>query len=116
MTGEMSASEVTKSNYPSLFKLRDKLRKEGIHCDALPWDKYQGPYLSCKGKKRFKVWFAPHEEVELSGMSKSGIPISRKEYVPKPEGTFLVEWREKGQLEQQEIYDYDARLIKEMLG
>ena len=42
MTGEMSAGEVTEQNYPALFKLKDMLQKEGIFCDARPFDQYRG--------------------------------------------------------------------------
>ena len=116
MAGEMFASEVTRKNYPDLFKLKGQLKRRGIECDALPFDQYIGPYLACLGKRPFKVWYAPPEEVELHGETEGGMPISRTEQVSKPSGSFLVEWRERGQLSTQEIYDFDAGLIRDMLG
>ena len=116
MTGEMSASEVTEQNYPALFKLKDMLQKEGIFCDARPFDQYCGPYLSCKfNEKNFEVWYPGPEEVEFSGRSDHWGMLSRKEFVQKPDGTFLVQYYKKGKEKNFEIQDFDVYRIKEEL-
>jgi hypothetical protein len=59
MTGEMSAAEVTRDNYPELFALRDALRRRGIKSEPRPFDQYQGPYLNVPGVG--SVWYSQDE-------------------------------------------------------
>ena len=56
MTGEMSAAEVTRENYPELFALRDALKRWDIASTPRPFDQYQGPYLAVPGVG--KVWYS----------------------------------------------------------
>ncbi len=81
MTGEMRQSEVTKENYPDLFKLRDALHRRGIPSEPRPFDIYQGPYLAVRNDLRcgdepyacltflpgvLRVWLA--DEADLLGV------------------------------------------------
>ena len=58
MTGEMSRSEVTRTNYPLHFAAARKF-KGSVH----PFDQYQGPYVFIPGRGRF--WLCPNDEGTL---------------------------------------------------
>ncbi|MBU1067762.1 hypothetical protein KKE60_08240 [Patescibacteria group bacterium] len=83
-------------NYPELYGLKDALRREGIACEPMPFDVYQGPYLACTGKKaRFKIWYNQKSLPEF--------------------GDFIVEFRRGGKQKFMPIKNFDVGSIEARL-